>query len=161
MSPAPAALPNASVATVLGLLHHLEQVPGRREDVYKLGGPLGFELDDLLPVTEVAKRLGLVSVDGGDILLTGEGLRVAQADETVRKKRLRPRVGKLPVISRIRRGLVSGGNGRMARRDVVQGLGEHFSPAESDRQVETALEWARYVGLFDFDADAEEFVLPE
>lgn len=161
MGPAPAALPHASIATVLGLLDHLENAPEHREDVYKLGGPLGFELDDLLPVTEAAKRLGLVSVAGGDITLTPEGLAVAQATEDERKKRLRKRVEKLPMVSRIRKGLTTGGEGKLARRDVLEALMDHFSPDEANRQLQTALEWARYTGLFDFDADAEEFVLPE
>ena len=48
-----------------GLLEHLREGSGR-EDLYKLGGPLGLELDDLLPVTEAAKQLGLVKIASGE-----------------------------------------------------------------------------------------------
>ncbi len=161
MGPGLAPLPHASIATIIGLLDHLEHTAAHREDVYKLGGPLGFELDDLLPVTEAAKKLGLVTITGGDITLTAEGLTVAQGSEELRKKRLRRKVEKLPLVARIRRALVSESTGRVARKDLLEPLEEQFSPMEASRQLQTALEWARYTGLFDFDADAEDFVLPE
>jgi NitT/TauT family transport system ATP-binding protein len=78
-------LPHAPIGMVLGLLEHLKEVPGQREDLYKLGGPLGYELDDLLPVTEAAKRLGLVKIASGDIELTADGKKVAAAEEPERK----------------------------------------------------------------------------
>ena len=112
-------------------------------------------------MTEAAKKLGLVTIAGGDITLTAEGLAVAQGSEELRKKRLRRKVEKLPLVARIRRSLVSESTGRVARKDLLEPLEEQFSPMEASRQLQTALEWARYTGLFDFDADAEEFVLPE
>jgi NitT/TauT family transport system ATP-binding protein len=151
-------LPHAPITMVLGLLEHLRLAPGRREDIYKLGGPLGYELDDLLPVTEAAKRLGLVIVDSGDIELTREGGMLAEAEEPERKKRLGRSVETLPLVAEIRRALAERG-GRVSRQDFAEKLQEHFSPAEAERQISTALDWARYAELFDFDPDAEEFVL--
>ena len=151
-------LPHAPITMVLGLLEHLRLAPGGREDLYKLGGPLGYELDDLLPVTEAAKRLGLVKVDSGDIELTTEGGYLAEAEEPERKKRLGRHVEALPLVSEIRRALESG-KGRVPRQAFVERLLEHFSPVEADRQLSTALDWARYAELFDFDPDSEEFVL--
>ena len=150
-------LPHAPITMVLGLLEHLRLAPGGREDIYKLGGPLGYELDDLLPVTEAAKRLGLVKVDSGDIELTSEGGMLAEAEEPERKKRLGRFVEALPLVAEIRRALDDGG-GRVSRQDFVEKLQEHYSPAEAERQVSTALDWARYAELFDFDPDTEEFV---
>jgi NitT/TauT family transport system ATP-binding protein len=150
-------LPHAAVGMVLGLLEHLRLAPGGREDLYKLGGPLGYELDDLLPVTEAAKRLGLVKVHSGDIELTTDGGYLAEAEEPERKKHLGQRVELLPLVAEIRRGLESHG-GRVPRQELLDRLQEFFSPAEAERQVSTALDWARYAELFDFDPDSEEFV---
>jgi NitT/TauT family transport system ATP-binding protein len=152
-------LPHAAIATVLGLLEHLRDAPGGREDLYKLGGPLGYELDDLLPVTEAAKRLGLVTVSAGDIELTTEGRVVAAAEEPERKRLLAPRFAKLPLIAAIRRA-VEEGDGRAPRHQFLDELKEGFSPVEAERQLTTALGWARYGELFDFDPDSEDFVLP-
>jgi NitT/TauT family transport system ATP-binding protein len=149
-------LPHAPIGMVLGLLEHL-RAAGGREDLYKLGGPLGYELDDLLPVTEAAKRLGLVKVDSGDIELTADGGALAEAEELERKKRLARHVEALPLVADIRRALEAGA-GRVPRQDFLDRLQEYFSPVEAERQLSTALDWARYAELFDYDPDAEEFV---
>jgi NitT/TauT family transport system ATP-binding protein len=143
---------------VLGLLEHLRDAAGGKEDLYKLGGPLGYELDDLLPVTEAAKRLGLVRIASGDIELTEEGRALAGAEEPERKRRIAARLRALPLIEEIRRAAEKG-DGRVGKKVFLERLTEHFSPGEAERQLHTALDWARYGEVFDFDADEEEFVL--
>ena len=151
-------LPHAPIGMVLGLLEHLRDAPGGREDLYKLGGPLGYELDDLLPVTEAAKRLGLVKIASGDIELTAGGREVAAAEEPERKERLRARLGKLPLIAAIRKAVDGSEGGRAPKQRFVDLLAEHFSASESERQLATAVDWGRYGEVFDFDPDAEEFL---
>jgi len=153
-------LPHAPIERVLGLLEYLKDAPGGREDLYKLGGPLGYELDDLLPVTEAAKRLGLVRIAAGDIELTSEGQALARAEEPERKTRLARALRKLSLIADIRRALERSANGRVPRARFLKRLREGFSEAEAERQLATALDWARYGEVFDLDPDAEEFFLP-
>ena len=151
-------LPHAPIGMVLGLLEHLKEVPGQREDLYKLGGPLGYELDDLLPVTEAAKCLGLVKVASGDIELTANGRKVAAAEEKERKERLRERMKTLPLIAAINRAVERAEEGRAGKQQFADLLGDHFSASESERQLATAVDWGRYGELFDFDPDADEFL---
>lgn len=151
-------LPHAPIGMVLGLLDHLRESPGGREDLYKLGGPLGYELDELLPATEAAKKLGFVRIAAGDIELTEEGRALAEAEEKERKRRIRTRVLDLPLVAEIHEAALRAG-GRVERKAFVERLLEHFSPQETDRQLQTALSWARYGEIFDFDPDAEEFTL--
>jgi NitT/TauT family transport system ATP-binding protein len=158
MADAPEPLPHAPIERVLGLLDHLREAPDGREDLYKLGDPLGYQLDELLPVIDVGKRLGLVQVAAGDIELTPEGRTLAAAEAPDRKRLLSTRVGALPVVGEIRRALLEG-EGHVARQSFLERLREYFSPAEAERQLQTALAWGRYVEVFDFDPDAEEFVL--
>ena len=153
-------LPHAAIAMVFGLLEHLREASGGREDLYKLGGPLGLELDDLLPVTEAAKQLGLVKIASGDIELTGEGRALAETEAPERKERLRRRLFELPLLRRIRETLQAAEGGRVRKREFLELLEDHFSPVEAERQLGTALDWARYGELFDHDPDTEEFVLP-
>ncbi len=40
-------------------------------------------------------------------------------------------------------------------------LDEQFSEEETQRQLETAINWGRYAELFDFDAGRRRFILPE
>lgn len=152
-------LPHAPIGMVLGLLEHLQDAPNGREDVYKLGGPLGYELDDLLPVTSAAKRLGLVHVAAGDIELTEEGRALAAAEEPERKRRVGRCVLALALVAEIRRAIEASDNGRAAKRELLDRLESLFSPPEAERQVSTALDWARYGEVFDYDPDTEEFFL--
>ena len=152
-------LPHTPIATVIGLLEHLRDTAGGREDLYKLGLPLGYELDDLLPVTEAAKQLGLVKIASGDIELTSEGRVLAAAEAPERKERLRRRLFDLPLLRRIVEALQAADGGRVRKKTFLELLEEHFSPAEAERQLGTALDWARYGELFDHDPDTEEFVL--
>jgi len=152
-------LPHAPIAMVFGLLEHLREASGGREDLYKLGSPLGLELDDLLPVTEAAKQLGLVRIASGDIELTAEGRALAAAEAPERKERLRRRLFELPILRRIREALQEAEGGRVRKQEFLERLEEHFSPTEAERQLGTALDWARYGELFDHDPDTEEFVL--
>lgn len=154
----PEPLPHAPIGMILGLLEHLRDAPDGREDLYKLGSPLGYELDDLLPVTEAAKRLGLVTIASGDIELTDEGRLLAAAEEPERKRRMGRLVLALPLIAEIRRGAEKS-LGRVSRHVFQERLRHHFSPSEADRQLATALDWARYGEVFDFDPDSEEFFL--
>jgi NitT/TauT family transport system ATP-binding protein len=158
MPAAPEPLPHAPIDRVLGLLEHLRDAPGGREDLYKLGGPLGFELDDLLPVTEAAKRLGLVTIAAGDIELTAAGRGLAAAEGSERKRQVAARLRLLPLIAEIAGALEQADEGRAHRRGFVKKLRKHFSESEAERQLQTALDWARYGEVFDFDPDAEEFV---
>jgi NitT/TauT family transport system ATP-binding protein len=153
-------LPHAPIGMILGLLEHLKDVPGGREDLYKLGGPLGYELDDLLPVTEAAKRLGLVRIVAGDIELTPEGKALAGAEEPERKEPMSRYLRKLSLIADIRRAVERSRSGRAPRNRFRERLRETVSEAEAERPGAAALDWARYGEVFDFDPDAEEFVLP-
>jgi NitT/TauT family transport system ATP-binding protein len=144
---------------VLGLLEHLRETPAGREDLYKLGGPLGYELDDLLPVTEAAKRLGFVCIASGDIELTEAGRALAAAEEPERKRWVGERLMGLGLVAEIRKTLAESDIGRAPRAGFLERLREHFSEVEAEKQLSTALDWARYGEVFDLDPDSEEFFL--
>lgn len=151
-------LPHAPIGMVMGLLEHLGEAPAGREDIYKLGGPLGYALDELLPVTQAAKLLGLVRVHSGDIELTEEGRALLAAEEPERKRRCRERLLRLPLLAGIQASLAAGA-GRVHQDVFLERLHEQFSPGEAQRQLATALDWARYGEMFDYDPDADEFYL--
>ena len=159
MSAASEPFPHAPIGMVLGLLEHLRETPAGREDLYKLGGPLGYELDDLLPVTEAAKRLGFVCIAAGDIELTEAGRALVAAEEPERKRRVGERLMGLALVAEIRTTLAESDIGRAPRAGFLERLREHFSEVEAERQLSTALDWARYGEVFDLDPDSEEFFL--
>ncbi len=149
-------LPHAPISRLMGLLEHLRETAAGREDLYKLGGPLGYALDDLLPVLEAGKLLGLVRVDSGDVELTAEGRALAAAEEPERKRAVAQRLEHLGLVGVIHSRLRQG-DGRARKAVFLRRLHEHFSPGEAERQLATAIAWARYGELFDFDTDQQEF----
>jgi NitT/TauT family transport system ATP-binding protein len=84
---------------------------------------------------------------------------VATAEEPERKRRLGPRVSALPIIADILEALDARADGRVRKKAFRELLEVRYSPAEAERQISTAVDWARYGELFDFDPDADEFVV--
>ncbi len=156
----PEPLPHAPIGMVLGLLEHLREAPGGREDLYKLGGPLGYELDDLLPVTEAAKRLGLVRVAAGDIELTEAGRALAAAGgERAQEAAWARRLDGLPLIAEIRARWRARQRGRARQAAVPEAAGAALL---SGRGRAPAPDRARLGPLrrdLRLRPDSEEFVL--
>jgi NitT/TauT family transport system ATP-binding protein len=71
-------LPRASIGDVTGLIE-LVHANGGREDLYQLGRHLQLELDELLPLVEAADVLDLAHTQEGDLVLTEQGRRFAEA----------------------------------------------------------------------------------
>jgi NitT/TauT family transport system ATP-binding protein len=85
---------------------------------------------------------------------------MASADEADRRRVLARHLTELPLIAEIRDALLTRAERRVRKKAFLDLLEERYSPEEAEKQIATALEWARYGELFDFDPDTEEFVLP-
>ena len=135
---------------------------GGKEDVYKLSQSLHFELDDLIPITEASEMLGFVRIESGDIEFTDLGRRVIDGDENCKKSIFRQQmITHAPLANRIVMELERSSDRRLGRERILDILQHSFSPEESEKQVSTVVDWARYAELFDYDHDADEFFLPE
>lgn len=151
------ALPDATIGRLMGLLEVMRETTGP-DDIYRLGGSLQLELDDLVPLIDAAELLGLVSVSEGDYELTETGRRMADAEERERKQLFRERVRAVPLLQTIAGKLAASDGGQVPREEVREELEGHFSRKRSERQIDTAIDWGRYAELFDYDADAQHFV---
>ncbi len=151
------ALPDATIGRLMGLLEVMRETPGP-DDMYRLGGGLQLELDDLVPLIDAAELLGLVSVSEGDYELTDLGRRMADAEEHDRKQLFRERAAAVPLLKAIRDKLEASDSGQVPREDVREMIEGDFSRKRSERQIDTAIDWGRYAELFDYDADAQHFV---
>lgn len=155
------ALPNALIGSIFGLLETLNE-QGTRIDIYKLSASLRFELNDLMPITEAAELLGFVKIASGDIELADLGRKVVDGDENAKKAIFRQQMlANVVLAKRIRSELQRAPDHRVGREVILEFLGSSFSPDESERQVGTAVDWARYAELFDYDPETDQFFLPE
>lgn len=154
-------LPDARIGSIVGLLETLNE-QGTRIGISRLSESLRFELNDLIPITEAAELLGFVRVGNGDIELTELGRKVIDGDENAKKAIFRQQMmANVTLAKRIQGQLESAEDHRVGREVILEFLGSSFSPDESERQVRTVVDWARYAELFDYDPDTDQFFLPE
>jgi NitT/TauT family transport system ATP-binding protein len=154
-------LPDARIGAIVGLLETLND-QGTKLDIYKLSQSLNFELNDLVPITEAADLLGFVKIESGDIELAELGRKVIDGDENAKKAIFRQRIAaNVDLAKKIAAELARDEDHRVGRERVMEYLGSSFVPEESERQIGTIIDWARYAELFDYDPDSDQFFLPE
>ncbi|MGC8549735.1 MAG: AAA-associated domain-containing protein [Acidobacteriaceae bacterium] len=154
-------LPHARPGGIAGLLEIVIDLGGKA-DIYRLADELAFEIDDLLPIVDAAQLLGFLKVEEGDVSITATGTTFAES-EILRQKELfrEAALEHVLLLRQITRALSSKRDHTVPEEFFLDMLDEQFSSEESQRQIDTAVNWGRYAELFDFDAGRRRFKLPE
>ncbi|GGG91086.1 nitrate/sulfonate/bicarbonate ABC transporter ATP-binding protein [Silvibacterium dinghuense] len=154
-------LPHARPGGIAGLLELIIDLGGRA-DIYKLADELAFEIDDLLPIVEAASLLKFLKVEEGDVNITPAGHEFAES-EILKQKELfhKAALENVLLLRQITRALSNKSDHTVPEEFFLDMLDEQFSEEETQRQLETAINWGRYAELFDFDAGRRRFILPE
>ncbi|MBT9329470.1 ABC transporter ATP-binding protein [Paracidobacterium acidisoli] len=154
-------LPHARPGGIAGLLELIIDLNGRT-DIYRLADELAFEIDDLLPIVDAAQLLSFLRVEEGDVAITPEGREYAES-EILRQKELfrKAALDHVLLLRQITRALNNKTDHTVPEDFFLDMLDEQFSEEETQRQLDTAINWGRYAELFDFDASRRRFVLPE
>ena len=151
-------LPHSRPGAVGGLLELLNE-RGGKEDLYRVAEDLLMEVDDLLPLVEAAVLLGFAKSDRGDIEITPEGKSFAEADIEIRTMLFREAALRhVSLLQQINMALSIKGDHSMPLEFYRDVLDEHFAPAEVQRQIETALHWGRYAGIFTYDSEHDRLL---
>lgn len=154
-------LPHARPGGIAGLLELLND-DGGKEDLYHLAEELRMEVDDLLPIVEAATLLGFAVLHKGDLEITPLGKQFAEADIPSRTALFRnAALAHVPLLQQMDSALSSKSDHAMPVEFFRDVLDEHFSTEEARRQIETALDWGRYAGIFRYDADDDRIVSVE
>ncbi len=154
-------LPHVSIGDVTGLIE-LVQLRGGREDLYQIGRHLNLEIDDLFPMIEAADILDLANIEEGDLVLTEEGKRFAEAGVLEEKKIFRDQVIKnVSIVRKIVEALQAAPRHILPEEHFIQLLETHFSEEEAQAQLNTAINWGRYAELYSFQEDRGMFHLEE
>ena len=159
-------LPHARPGGIAGLLELVIDLSGKeagaRADIYRLADELAFEIDDLLPIVDAAVLLGFLRVEEGDALITPAGREYAESEILKQKEVFRHAATEHVLLLRqITRALNNKNDHTVPEEFFLDMLDEQFSQEETQRQLETAINWGRYAELFDFDAGRRRFILPE
>ena len=156
--PALQVLPHSRPGAVGGLLELLND-RGGKEDLYRVAEDLLMELDDLLPIVEAAVLLGFAKSARGDIELTPEGKAFAEADIEKRTALFRDAaLAHVSLLQQMNMALSIKGDHSMPLEFYRDVLDEHFPAAEVQKQIETALHWGRYAGIFTYDSEHDRLL---
>ncbi|MBX3112234.1 MAG: nitrate/sulfonate/bicarbonate ABC transporter ATP-binding protein [Fimbriimonadaceae bacterium] len=149
------ALPHARPGALSGLLELVEEYGGK-EDVASVAERLRMEVDELLPILDTAVLLGFAEVYEGDVILNKIGAQFANAEVEEAQTIFRDAVMQhAPMVRSIYEAMLEDKAGRLAADIVVEVLDESFSEEEAKEQFDTAINWGRYAGLFEYDSDTE------
>src|SRR5580698_8382446 len=156
--PALQVLPHSRPGAVGGMLELLND-RGGKEDLYRVAEDLLMELDDLLPIVEAAVLLGFAKSDRGDIELTPEGKAFAEADIEKRTALFREAaLAHVSLLQQMNMALSIKGDHSMPLEFYRDVLDEHFQADEVQKQIETALHWGRYAGIFTYDSEHDRLL---
>jgi NitT/TauT family transport system ATP-binding protein len=135
---------------------------GGKEDLYRLAEDLILDAEDLLPIIEASVLLGFATLKEGDVEITTEGTRFADADILSRKTLFRRAALKnIVILQQIDSVLHAKTDHSISEEFFYDILDEHFSQDEVERQFDTAMNWGRYAEIFDFDREGHRLVLAE
>ena len=154
-------LPHARPGAISGLLELVEEYGGP-EDVAVISDRLRIEADDLLPILDAAVLLGFALLNEGDVTLTEIGKQFANAEVEPSRSIFREQALKFAPLVRTMHEVLLSSRGKPVHEDFfLEILDEHYSDEEARNQYDTALNWGRYAGLFDYDSDEKMLQLHE
>jgi len=154
-------LPHARVGGMAGLIELLHD-RGGREDLFRLSEELVMDVEDLLPILEACQLLGFARLKEGDVQLSREGVKFADADIQARKVLFRTAALEHVTILRQIDSVLKRKSDHTINDEFFHDiLDEHFSEADVQRQFDTAMNWGRYGEIFDYDRESGRLIQPE
>lgn len=154
-------LPHARVGGIAGLLELLHD-RGGREDLFRLSEDLIMDVEDLLPILEACVLLGFALLKEGDVQITPQGVRFADADIQQRKVLFRDAaLEHVTILKQIDSVLRRKSDHSIADEFFHDILDEYFAEDEVQRQFETAMNWGRYAEIFDYDRESGKLIQSE
>lgn len=160
MSKRPKVFPSVTPGMVIGLLD-IVSGHGGKADLARIAIDLQSDVDDLLPVIEVAETLGFISIKNGDVILTDLGEKMVKATPSRRKLLLRKTISNVEPFATALKLIKS-------RKEIsaeelfeelgkVKELGEEYRDPEQIHQM--LLEWLLYTETVKYDGDEKKFQL--
>lgn len=153
-------IPNVRPGSIAGLLELLEN--RQDEDLYRIGQELQLDVDDLLPIIDVTKMMGFIELTEGDVHLNPIAYQFIQGTVDDRKKIVRQLLlDNVPLVQHVYTLLQASQSHRVSEDLMLDVLEKHFSPDQSQQQLDIAITLGRYAELFSYDDPSGELFLEE
>jgi NitT/TauT family transport system ATP-binding protein len=154
-------IPRVSVNLLAGLIEAVEAQPyDGKADLPDIAGDLQLEIDELFPVAESLQMLRLADIGEGDITLTENGKRFAQAEIDERKHMFaRLLIRYVPLAALVRRVLDERESHAAPWTRFVDELEDYMTTDAAEDTLRAVVSWARFAELFSYDDDTGTFSL--
>jgi NitT/TauT family transport system ATP-binding protein len=154
-------LPRVSVNLLAGLIEAVAGTPyNGKADLPDIASDLQLEIDELFPVAETLQMLRLADVGEGDITLTENGKRFAEADVDERKRMFaRLLIRYVPLAALVRRVLDERESHSAPWNRFIDELEDYMTTENAEETLRAVVSWARFAELFSYDDDAGLFSL--
>lgn len=153
-------LPASGINRILGLMELLHQ-RGGKEDIYKLGRELNYELGDLLLVIKAGEMLGFLNTPGGDVTLEELGRKMLKGNVNAKKKLFKEQLKKLHIFGYFIQMLEKAEGRRLEKDTILEELARLLPQEQPQQQFNTLVNWGRYAELFGYNSDREELYLDQ
>lgn len=151
-------IPQTDLGSVVGLVKVVSD-SGGREDVYRLAREINYEFGQILQVIKAAEILGLVHTPGGDVEVTELGTKVLRSSILKRKELIREQIRSLPIFDTVLQMLHRAEDGRADRDVFLESFALYLPEEDSERLLDTVIDWGRYAELLGYNDDSEEVYL--
>lgn len=152
-------LPDVAINDLAALLEHLSELPGDRANIAWLEDELEIDLDQMLRLTEASELLGFATIAAGNIALTSLGETFAEARIQARKEIFATRIRRLPIFRWLRAMLKAADKQQLDWEVVRTALELDFPPKETEKQMDTLVDWGRYAEFLVYDDNSETLFL--
>ena len=134
---------------------------GGKVDLARIAINLQSDVDDLLPVVEVAEAFGFIKVENGDITLTNLGSKFVRARSSDKKLILRDALKRVEPFATLFRLIRS--RKEFTAEELFEDLMKSRELSEEYRDPEEIhhmlLEWLLFTELVDYDGDEKKFIM--
>jgi NitT/TauT family transport system ATP-binding protein len=153
-------IPKTHYGVLQGFLEILDDL-GSKSDVASIALKQGLELDDLLPIIEAGKMLGLIHVQSGDVLLSEKGHLFIAASPRVKKKMLRDMVLNIDAFRKFLEHMQHLGKQSISKHDLLEFVSKENNNAFANDSQDNIndfnwlIEWGRQGLILKYDANNE------
>ncbi|MHB8351858.1 MAG: AAA-associated domain-containing protein [Thermoplasmata archaeon] len=152
----PTTYPKCAPTELMGLLVLLQDHHGE-QDLARLADDLDLEIDEILPSSDFAEALRLVSVNDGRVTFTETGRKVVGATIRERKNLLREQLKATTLYATLIRALEGAPGNQMPEEEATRLIA--FTAAPADDAVLNIINWGRYTELFRYDPEQHVLTL--
>jgi len=138
---------------------------GGKSDVAAISSKEELELDDILPILEAGKMLGLIEVKSGDVSITEKGYSLLAATPSQQKIILKDAIMKLRPFQKLIELIKQSKSGYITKQDLLQYPSATSNADDDDYYYDFAnnfdwiIGWGRVALLIDYSANNESIRL--